>query len=125
MIGLLSRFLTSHLHYSIASPSLPSRRRCFRSRRARSAPRFHSRVQVSICFRSLSLYLTRLSLSLSQNASAGCRRGETLDSQIIESNSGGQFLSVSRSLPPSSFAFVPFGIRTLLIDLTTQGLSHC
>lgn len=117
MIGLLSRFLTSRLHYSIVSPSafggafVPV-----------TAPRFHSRVQVSICFPSRSSCSSRpvsafplLSLPQPdpQNASPECRGGETLDSQIIQSNNGGQFLSVARRVgallrPPLS----PFGIQT-------------
>lgn len=87
-----------------------------------TAPGFHSRVQVSICFLSRSLYASSRPVSASppplalpcrqpnpQNASPECRGGETLDSQIIESNNGGQFLSVARrsvGRPPSPSAFV-------------------
>ena len=81
-----------------------------------AAPRFHSRMQVSICFLSRSSYTSSRPVSAfllpcplpdPQNASPECRRGETLDSQIIESNNEGQFLFVARRIGRSpSSAFV-------------------
>lgn len=113
MIGLLSRFLTSRLHYSIVSPSPPVFSFPF------TASGFHSRVQVSICFLSRSPYASShpafpLPLILlypqpdPQNASSEWQGGETLDFQIIESNNGGQFLFVTRRVGhfPSPSAFV-------------------
>lgn len=98
-IGLLSRFLTLRLHYSTASvgafvpvtfsPGIPFSRAGV-NLFPLSLPYAFSRFV-------LAFPLHRLSLASPdhQNASLKCRGGETLDSQIIESNSGGQFLSVA------------------------------
>lgn len=120
-IGLLSRFLTLRLHYSIAS--LHRLRRCFRSRHIQSRDsilacrcQFVSSltplIRLLASFQPSLLTLSPLPPPDHQNASLGCRGGETLDSQIIESNSGGQFLSVARRLDrsPSPSPFVPSGI---------------
>lgn len=98
---------------------------------------FHSRVQVSICFLSRSPYASSrpvpafpLPLTLlypqpgPQNASPECQGGETLDSQIIECNNGGQSLSLHRTRrSPSSVCLCqPYGIQTPYLP---NPLAHC
>lgn len=117
MIRLLSRFLTSRLHYSIVSPSPPAML-SFPSQPRDSI--LACRCQFVFSLAPFTRLLARFQplpspLALPcrqpnpQNASPECRGGETLDSQIIESNNGGQFLSVARrsvGRPPSPSAFV-------------------
>lgn len=109
MIGLLSRFLTSRLHYSIVSPSPPAVL-SFRSQPLDSILACRCQFVFSLApfTRLPALFQPFFSLVPDpQNASPECRRGETLDSQIIESNNEGQFLFIAHRIGRSpSSAFV-------------------